>query len=221
MTRRSYRGQSRQDEFVLNVLKNKENGIFLEIGSNHPSTINNTFILEDKYNWTGIMVEYSDQWLPEYKSTRSSSIHIIEDATCIDYKNIFEINNIPYDIDYLSFDLEVSNGSTIRTLEKIDKEVMDIYKFAVITFEHDVYNQHPSTRKKSRDIFSRRGYTCVFEDINNKGSNPYEDWYVHSDLVDMEYINDLKDNNEGSYKRGVRGSDHVDRSINWQDIKYQ
>jgi hypothetical protein len=31
-------GQANQDKFVLNVLKEKRNGYFLEIGSNHPIT---------------------------------------------------------------------------------------------------------------------------------------------------------------------------------------
>ena len=44
------------------------------------------------------------------------------------------------------------------------------------------------TRLESRDIFSKRGYLCVFEDVNNQG-NPYEDLYVHRDLVDLNYVN--------------------------------
>ena len=47
-------GQAEQDKFVLNMLNNKENGYFLEIGSNDPIHINNTYILEKDYNWKGI-----------------------------------------------------------------------------------------------------------------------------------------------------------------------
>ena len=35
--------QAAQDLFVCSVLKNKYNGTFLEIGSNHPITHNNTY----------------------------------------------------------------------------------------------------------------------------------------------------------------------------------
>jgi len=45
-----YNGQAEQDKFILNVLKEKKDGFFLEIGSNHPININNTFVLETKYN---------------------------------------------------------------------------------------------------------------------------------------------------------------------------
>jgi hypothetical protein len=44
-----FRGQSNQDRFVLNVLKEKKDGYFLEIGSNHPININNSYLLETNY----------------------------------------------------------------------------------------------------------------------------------------------------------------------------
>ena len=44
--RMQYNGQIAQDYFVMKVLKEKRNGTFVEIGSNHPTCINNTYILE-------------------------------------------------------------------------------------------------------------------------------------------------------------------------------
>jgi len=89
-----YLGQANQDKFVLNVLKEKRNGYFLEIGSNDPIDINNTYTLEKNYSWKGIMVEYDGSFLDLYKEHRPDSIHIINDATQVDYKNIFEINDV-------------------------------------------------------------------------------------------------------------------------------
>ena len=54
-----YYGQAQQDKFVLNMLNHKKDGLFLEIGSSHPIEFSNTFLLEKKYNWRGIMVEYN------------------------------------------------------------------------------------------------------------------------------------------------------------------
>ena len=70
--------------------------------------------------------------------------------------------------------------------------------------------------EKSREIFEKRGYICVFKDINNKGVNPYEDWYVHPDLVDMNYIKILKDNNNKNYVNDLI----TQKSLNWQNIQY-
>jgi hypothetical protein len=197
-----YFSQAKQDKFVLNVLKNKENGTFLEIGSNHPIVDNNSYTLEKNFNWKGIMVEYDRQFENLYKEHRPNSIHIINDATKVDYKRIFEINNIPLNIDYLQIDLDVNNRSTLTTLEILDKTIFDKYKFATVTFEHDIYTgNYFDTREISREIFKKRGYLCVFKDIHlNRHPNiVFEDWYVHPDLVDMEYISKLIKNNENNY----------------------
>jgi len=212
-----YFGQAEQDKFVLNVLKEKKDGFFLEIGSNHPINISNSYTLEKNYGWKGIMVEYDENFLDSYREHRPNSIHIINNATQIDYKNTFITNNVPLSIDYLQIDLEEHNGSTLETLQRLDNEVFDEYKFATITFEHDIYRSNcNNTREISRQIFNKRGYICVFTDINNGGVNPYEDWYVHPDLVDMDYINTLIENNNKHY---VENS-VTEKTINWQDITY-
>ena len=50
--------QASQDIFVRALTQRKNNGTFLEIGSNDPIVHNNTYILEKEHNWKGIMVEY-------------------------------------------------------------------------------------------------------------------------------------------------------------------
>jgi hypothetical protein len=212
-----YFGQSEQDKFVLNVLKEKKNGYFLEIGSNHPININNSFLLETKYDWRGIMVECDESFLPLYKTHRPNSIHVINDATTLDYKSVFENNNAPLFMDYLQIDLDVNNGSTINTLRKLDNEIFETYKFATITFEHDIYNANfENTRLTSRDIFKKRGYMSVFEDVNNGFDYPYEDWYIYPELVDMEYINNLIEINKKNYVEHPI----TETTIDWKNIQY-
>lgn len=214
----NYFGQAEQDKFVLNVLKYKKNGFFLEIGSNHPININNTYLLENNYDWKGIMIEYDNNFLPLYKIHRQNSIYVINDATKIDYKTVLERNNFPLNIDYLQIDLEANNGSTINTLKKLDDTIFDTYKFATITFEHDIYHtNYGNTRLVSRDILKKRGYICVFEDVHNiEPKYVYEDWYVHPDLVDIDYINHLIEINKKNYVINAI----TKKSINWQDIQY-
>ena len=213
-----YYSQAGQDKFIINILKSKNEGCFLEIGSNHPININNTYTLEKNYNWRGIMVEYEPSFLPLYKLNRPKSIHIMEDATKVDYFDILEKNNMPLNMDYLQIDLEVNNRSTLTTLEKLQLTVFDKYKFAVVTFEHDIYTgNHFNTREQSRKIFNSKGYICVFEDVcDHKKEIVFEDWYVHPDLVDMKYINELISNNKENYI----SNDITKKSINCQDIFY-
>jgi len=57
-------------------------------------------------------------------------------------------------------------------------------------------NVYIDTKNKSIEIFKK--YVMVFENINDKQdlSVAFEDWYVHPDLVDMNYINELKNKNK-------------------------
>ena len=194
-----FNGQAAQDYFVMKCLNFKRNGTFLEIGSNDPIHINNSYLLEKEYGWTGYMIEYEPKYLPLYELNRPNSKYIINDATQVDYREISK--TMPTNIDYLQIDLEVDNESTIQTLRKINNEMMDNHKFATVTFEHDIYTgNHFNTRFESRRIFENRGYVRVFSDISDwEGKNPFEDWYVHPDLVNMDYINSVKTERSLSY----------------------
>jgi hypothetical protein len=207
MSKYNSNSQAAQDLFVIHVLKNKTQGTFIEIGSHDPILINNSYMLEKDFGWSGIMFDMDD-WSEQYKSKRPNSSYVIADATTINFQDLFANtvlptgNKLPSNIDYLQIDLHVSNRSTLDVLEHLDQQVMDNYKFATVTFEHDIYTgNHFNTRALSREIFERRGYFRVFSDVMND-HNPYEDWYVHPDLVDMDYIHKIK----------------RDVSLNWKQI---
>jgi hypothetical protein len=190
--------QALQDLFVISILKNKKNGYFLEIGANHPITGNNTYILEKEYGWKGLMIEYDSSFEQLYKDLRPNSIYRISDARLVDYRGILDTNAFPCNIDYLQIDLDVNNKSTLDTLLLLDNTCFDKYKFATITFEHDIYTgNYFNTREISREIFKKRGYELVFPDVAVFFGGrycPFEDWYVHPDLVDMDYVNKIRSN---------------------------
>jgi hypothetical protein len=192
-----YFSQAGQDQFVLFCHKRKMNGTFVEIGANDPIKISNTYVLETEFNWTGLMIERNPAFLPMYLEKRPHSVHLIQDATSTRYDEQFAKLSLPPMIDYLMIDLDVRSQATIKCLRKLNDEVMTKYKFAVITFEHDIFrdyflNRHKyfRTRKESREIFAKHGYVRVFSDVKNE-NNPYEDWYVHPEGVDMQRIRPL------------------------------
>jgi hypothetical protein len=94
--------------------------------------------------------------------------------------------------------LDVDNKSTLDTLLLLNETILDEYKFATITFEHDIYRgDYFNTRNISREIFKNKGYILVFPDVSVFFEGDYrqfEDWYVHPDLVDMDLINKIKTN---------------------------
>jgi hypothetical protein len=188
--------QSSQDIFVRILTNNKKNGTFLEIGSNDPIIHNNTYVLEIENQYKGIMVEYDKSFEQLYKNHRPNSIHILNDAQKVNYREILDNNNFPTVIDYLQIDLDVDNRSTLNTLELLNNTVFDKYKFTTVTFEHDIYSgNYFNTQEISRNIFKERGYILVFPDISVFWQGKYckfEDWYIHSELINPDIINKIK-----------------------------
>ena len=197
-----YTGQVYQDKFIASVLNNKTDGYFLELGANHYKKLSNTYSLEKHLNWKGIMVDCVESFLPFYQLTRTNSIPVINDATQINYLELLNQNNFPKNMDYLQIDLNVTDRTNLTTLEILSRDVFPEYKFATITFNHDAYttdwdnlvefkNTIIETREQSRNILNNFGYILVFPDVKN-GENSFEDWYIHPDLVNMEYVNKIK-----------------------------
>ena len=188
--------QAGQDLFVLAATNNKQDGCFLEIGSNHPSYNNNSFLLEKIYHWKGLMVEYDKSFETSYQRERPNSFYIINDARLVNYRELLDTNNFPTNMDYLQIDLDVDNKSTLDTLLLLEQTVFDKYKFATITFEHDIYTGNFfDTQEISRKIFEKRGYLLAFPDVKvfwNGKHQPFEDWYVHPELVSNEFIDKIK-----------------------------
>lgn len=215
-----YNGQAEQDKFVCSVLNNKVSGCFVEVGSNHPIRINNTYKLEHELSWTGLMLEYQQSKFEQlYKEHRPKSTYIFGDAQQHDYLDLFESNKLPLNIDYLQLDIEPVR-KTFNVLKALEGSVMDLYKFRVITFEHDYcHDKDNEVRLQSRRILMDRGYDLVFPDIHNEHPGyVYEDWYVHPEIVDMEYINVIKQKNQNNYISN--NFTDIKQSLNWMDIIY-
>jgi hypothetical protein len=196
--------QAGQDLFVVALTKGKQGGTFLEIGSNDPVTHNNSYLLESEYNYKGLLVEYDANFATGYRRLRPNSAYIIGDAQTVNYRGLLDAYHFPEHVDYLQIDLDVNNRSTLNTLELLDRTVFDKFKFATVTFEHDIYTgNHFNTREISRKIFASRGYVLLFPDVSvfYEGRDcVFEDWYVHPDLVDPALIQHLQTSQSMNHK---------------------
>jgi hypothetical protein len=146
--------------------------------------------LEKEYNWTGLLIDLDRVFETEYQTLRPNSSYLIQDAGDFDYSDEFASLNLPNNMDALIVDLEVSGGSTMAALNKLDETILGTYKFATVVFEHDLYVDGGVTRDQSRTIFAKYGYVLVFPDVKFWGEQ-FEDWYVHPDLVDMTLVTPL------------------------------
>lgn len=188
--------QTYQDLFVLSMLNGKKNGTYLEIGSGNPFHNNNTALLETEFNWKGVSIDFDAKEVDTFKAERKNTVHCL-DATTINYKDFLDSSELNYDIDYLQLDCDPPNN-TYAILESIP---FDLYRFAVITYEHDHYADSTKTyRDQSRKYLQEKGYVMVVGDISADKNSSYEDWWVHPELVDAKILKKMQNLNEGTKK---------------------
>lgn len=174
-----YRGNSGQERFVTDLLKNKENGFYVELGAFDSKEGSNTYHLETDYNWSGVSFEIDPERHAEFIANRKNPC-ILGDATHFNYISYFEENNFPKQIDYLQVDIDAgytpegnSVGNPYLTLHGLISVPLSKYRFSVITFEHDsqIEYNNKGMREAQREILSSLGYKLVVRDW-------HEDWWV-------------------------------------------
>lgn len=67
------KSQLRQDLFVLSELDFKSNGFFVEFGAANGIELSNTYLLENRFQWTGILAEPARVWLRSLSINRPHS----------------------------------------------------------------------------------------------------------------------------------------------------
>lgn len=164
--------QSMQDMFVLSVLDGKRNGAYVEIGADKPRVINNSYLLESQYDWSGVSFEIESDKVDYFNTIRKNKC-ICADATKFDYKSLFDERNYPKQIDYLQLDCDPPQ-ITLGCLKKLP---IEDYRFSVITFETDLYAGGQDVQTEHWKILTSLGYQRVVKNIKNEG-NPYEDWWI-------------------------------------------
>jgi hypothetical protein len=144
-------------------------GTFLDIGSNHPTVINNTFALE-QLGWGGLLLD-NDEYCRQISHIRKAPF-IFGDVTKTDWFAVLRDHGLDIQpIDYVSLDVD---SATLATLENLLKYNV---RFRVMTAEHDSYRFGPGPRDEMRRLMLEDGYILLCEDVHDDGV-PFEDWYV-------------------------------------------
>lgn len=182
-----------QDMFVLSILEGKRSGTYLEVGSAKPIERNNTFLLEQQFDWRGVGIEQNSDLCLDYSSTRRNRV-LNMNALEVNYKKLLE-DNFGDDriIDYLQLDIEPAKN-TFETLLSIPLEQ---YQFRVITFEHDYYaDVTQSYREKSRRYLKSMGYELLAQDLCAVKGCSFEDWWVKPELINSDILAQMKSKND-------------------------
>jgi tetratricopeptide (TPR) repeat protein len=184
-----------QDMFVLSILKGKKNGTYLEIGAGSPFFGSNTVLLE-QFGWKGHGFDVN----PLAVDSNRKNPCVLKDALTVDYDELLSDMEYGEIVDFLQVDLEPAE----TTYEALKVIPWDKYKFRVITFEHDYYNdESKSFRDKSREYLQSKGYELLVTNIAPDTLRVFEDWWVHPDLVDRDMIERFK-NTDDQVKKAER-----------------
>ena len=174
-----------QEQFVIDILKGKKNGYYVELGAFHFNEGNNTYLLEKEYDWTGVSFEIRDEWKEEFNKNRSNPC--MGDALDFNYISYFEENNFPKQIDYLQIDIDAGyemngkpSGNPYLTLHGLLAVPLNNYRYSIITFEHDanMYWRNITMRDVQREILDSLGYSLVVR-------TEYEDWWVDPEVIPL------------------------------------
>ena len=187
--------QAGQDKFVITMLQNKYQGKYIEIGAFEPIGLNNTYVLETKYDWSGFSLDIEERYVKKFNFTRKNKC-LLADATNFKYHE--QIKKIWGDIDRIDY-LQVDCDPAETTYKCLCALPLDKIRFSVITFETDFYISGNKIRSLSREKLKQYGYKLVASDVCYL-NNPFEDWYVDPQFIDSsifeKYICNLK---EGKY----------------------
>ena len=188
-----------QDLVVLYYLESKKNGSFIEIGGGDGVIISNTYLLEKKYKWKGIICEPNSRLKANIKLKRNAK-HEERPITNKSYEKInFHENVDPYQ----SSIFNERNSSNIRTtksislnhlleenkLSKVDYisidtegneyDILSEFKFKkydikIFTIEH---NYNKNKRKKIINIMKKNNYIRVHKNLSYM-----DDWFIKENL---------------------------------------
>ena len=174
--------QAGQDLFAAELFGNC--GTYVDIGAGEPVKLNNTYLLEVNKNWKGISIDYGDHDQKKIKDLkklwndckeRKNKIYWA-DALTFDYNQALKENNINYDIDFLSCDIDPQE-KTFLALKKI---INDGIRPKYIAFETDYYREKINYSNLAYDFLSPYGYKIGVKNVysNLKKNKIFETWFV-------------------------------------------
>ena len=177
-----------QDMFVLTLLNGKRNGTFLEIGAGSPFFGSNTVLLE-QFGWRGHGFDINPLAVNSDRKTPC----VLMDALKVDYDELLSDMEYGEVIDYLQVDLEPAE-ITFAALKAVP---FDKYKFKIVTFEHDYYNdESKSIRDQSREYLKSLGYELLITNIAPDTLRVFEDWWVLPEFFSEDLLAKFRDTSD-------------------------
>ena len=189
-----------QDLFVLYFLKTKSKGFFIEIGGGNGVDLSNSYLLEKKYGWNGIICEPNKKnqlLIKKYRKTFLEKKPIDNRSA---NKIFFEsedsyLSSLNYSENYIKkYSVKTISLEHLFKKKKINKIVDYIsidtegnefeiiknfsfykYKVNIISIEHNFQSKKRSQIKK---LMNKYNYKRVFKNISYM-----DDWYIKRNIL--------------------------------------
>lgn len=201
------KAQLGQDIAALAFNNFSQNGFFVEFGATNGLDLSNTYLLEKRFGWRGILAEPAKMWHRElamnrdaildlrcvWKSsgenlpfTEAAELSTIQTFTGADQHSATRGNKASYSVETVSLaDLLNQHGAPrhINYLS-IDTEgsefsILESFDFKSYSFSFiSVEHNHTQQRSDLHNLLSQNGYKRVLENFSD-----WDDWYVPSTKV--------------------------------------
>jgi FkbM family methyltransferase len=205
----SSKAQLKQDIFVLSELDCKTGGYFVEFGATNGVDLSNTYLLETKFGWTGILAEPAWVWQDALKANRNC--HISFDCVWSKSHELLPFNQASAaELSTIDTFSSVDGHATTRTsgtkypvntislLDLLKKynapRVIDYLSVDTEGSEFEILSAFDFDAYQFRIITCEHNYTPMREKIydllNSKGYtrkfpnlSRFDDWYVAKELA--------------------------------------
>ena len=128
------KSQLLQDIFVILSLNFKKNGFFVEFGATNGIKLSNTYLLEKRFNWKGILAEPVQKYNHELKKNRNCII----DTRCVFNVSGEKIHFNEVDVGELSTIYSYSNSDHHKSYRKKGNiSIVESVKLLDLLIEHD------------------------------------------------------------------------------------
>jgi len=201
------KSEFRQDLFVLNQLNFKKNGYFVEFGATNGLKYSNTYLLEKKFFWKGILAEPSKSFHRELTKNRNCNVEkkivwknsnsklVFCETYNPTWSTIKKYMNKDLNKRHLKKEYMVKSISLNNLLEKYNApKIIDYLSIDVEGTELDILSNFNFNNYKFKIITCEHNYTParkkIYKLLKNKGykrilSNisQVDDWYINSSIV--------------------------------------
>ncbi|WP_339766981.1 FkbM family methyltransferase [uncultured Pseudosulfitobacter sp.] len=197
------KSQLRQDLFALARLDFKKNGFFVEFGATNGVDLNNTWLMETAFGWSGILAEPARNWQAELTANRACAIEKRcvwrasgetlqfteaprgeNSAISTFVSKSRKLRGTSYDVTTISLnDLLAEHGAPeVIDYLSVDTEGSEFDILNALDFDRwsfrilTVEHNFAPQREDIHALLTSKGYARVLEDVSR-----FDDWYVNAE----------------------------------------